>query len=70
MLRPDATSVSVAAPVRASLLRASQALAIALLALALVPVPGLAAGSRYLGAISHTTPDGLYDATLLNVVTP
>jgi hypothetical protein len=31
---------------------------------------GLAAGSRYLGAISHTTPDGLYDATLLNVVTP
>jgi subtilisin family serine protease len=31
---------------------------------------GLAAGSRYLGAISHTTPDGLYDATLVNVVTP
>jgi subtilisin family serine protease len=31
---------------------------------------GLSSGSRYLGAISHTTPDGLYDATVLNVVTP
>jgi hypothetical protein len=31
---------------------------------------GLEAASRYLGAISHTTPDGLYDATLLSVVTP
>jgi hypothetical protein len=31
---------------------------------------GLDAGSRYLGAISHTTPDGLYDATILNVTTP
>ena len=27
-------------------------------------------GSRYLGAISHTTPSGLYDATIVNVVTP
>jgi hypothetical protein len=31
---------------------------------------GLEPGSRYLGAISHTTPDGLYDATVVNVVTP
>jgi hypothetical protein len=31
---------------------------------------GLDAGSRYLGAISHTTPNGLYDATVINVVTP
>jgi hypothetical protein len=31
---------------------------------------GLAPGSRYLGAISHTTPSGLYDATIVNVVTP
>jgi hypothetical protein len=31
---------------------------------------GLEAGSRYLGAISHTTPDGLYDATVVNIVTP
>ena len=31
---------------------------------------GLEPGSRYLGAISHTTPDGLYDATVINVVTP
>ncbi len=31
---------------------------------------GLAPGSRYLGAISHTTPNGLYDATIVNVVTP
>ena len=31
---------------------------------------GLDPGSRYLGAISHTTPSGLYDATIVNVVTP
>jgi subtilisin family serine protease len=31
---------------------------------------GLEPGSRYLGAISHTTPDGLYDASVVNVVTP
>jgi len=31
---------------------------------------GLEPGSRYLGAISHTTPNGLYDATIVNVVTP
>jgi subtilisin family serine protease len=31
---------------------------------------GLEPGSRYLGAISHTTPDGLYDVTVVNVVTP
>ncbi len=31
---------------------------------------GLDPGSRYLGAISHTTPNGLYDATVINVVTP
>jgi subtilisin family serine protease len=31
---------------------------------------GLEPGSRYLGAISHTTPTGLYDATVVNVVTP
>jgi hypothetical protein len=31
---------------------------------------GLEPGSRYLGAISHTTPSGLYDATIVNVVTP
>lgn len=31
---------------------------------------GLNPGSRYLGAISHTTPNGLYDATVINVVTP
>jgi len=31
---------------------------------------GLEPGSRYLGAISHTTPNGLYDATVINVVTP
>ncbi len=31
---------------------------------------GLEPGSRYLGALSHTTPDGLYDATVINVVTP
>jgi hypothetical protein len=31
---------------------------------------GLAPASRYLGAISHTTPGGLYGATLVNVVTP
>ena len=31
---------------------------------------GLEPGSRYLGAISHTTPDGLYDATVINVATP
>jgi hypothetical protein len=31
---------------------------------------GLNAGSRYLGAISHTTPNGLYDATIVNVTTP
>jgi hypothetical protein len=31
---------------------------------------GLTPGSRYLGAISHTTPAGLYDATVVNVVTP
>jgi hypothetical protein len=31
---------------------------------------GLEPASRYLGAISHSTPDGLYGATLVNVVTP
>jgi hypothetical protein len=31
---------------------------------------GLAPGSRYLGAISHTTPNGLYGATVINVITP
>jgi hypothetical protein len=31
---------------------------------------GLEPGSRYLGAISHTTPSGLCDATLINVATP
>ena len=31
---------------------------------------GSSPGSRYLGAISHTTPNGLYDATVVNVVTP
>jgi subtilisin family serine protease len=31
---------------------------------------GLEPGSRYLGAVSHTTPNGLYDATIVNVVTP
>jgi subtilisin family serine protease len=31
---------------------------------------GLAPASRYLGAISHTTPNGLYGATVINVVTP
>jgi subtilisin family serine protease len=31
---------------------------------------GLEPGSRYLGAVSHTTPGGLYDATIVNVVTP
>ena len=31
---------------------------------------GLEPGSRYLGAISHTTPDGLYSATVVNVATP
>jgi subtilisin family serine protease len=31
---------------------------------------GLEPGSRYLGAISHTTPIGLYGATVVNVVTP
>jgi hypothetical protein len=31
---------------------------------------GLASASRYLGAISHTTPNGLYGATVINVVTP
>jgi hypothetical protein len=31
---------------------------------------GLEPGSRYIGAISHTTPNGLYDATIVNVVTP
>jgi subtilisin family serine protease len=31
---------------------------------------GLDPGSRYLGAVSHTTPNGLYDATVINVVTP
>ncbi len=30
----------------------------------------LAPASRYLGAISHTTPTGLYGATVVNVVTP
>jgi subtilisin family serine protease len=30
---------------------------------------GLAPGMRYLGAISHTTPAGLYDATVFNIVT-
>jgi len=31
---------------------------------------GLEAGSRYIGAVSHTTPNGLYDATIINIVTP
>jgi hypothetical protein len=31
---------------------------------------GLEPGLRYLGAISHTTPSGLYDTTVVNVVTP
>jgi hypothetical protein len=31
---------------------------------------GLDAGMRYLGAISHNTPDGRYDATVVNIVTP
>jgi subtilisin family serine protease len=31
---------------------------------------GLEPASRYLGAISHTTPSGLYDTTIVNVVTP
>jgi len=31
---------------------------------------GLEPGSRYLGAISHTTPNGLYDATIVNIATP
>jgi hypothetical protein len=31
---------------------------------------GLEPDWRYLGAISHTTPSGLYDATIVNVVTP
>jgi len=31
---------------------------------------GLAPASRYLGAISHTTPNGLYDITIVNVETP
>ena len=31
---------------------------------------GLDPGARYLGAISHTTPAGLYGATVVNVVTP
>jgi subtilisin family serine protease len=31
---------------------------------------GLDPASRYLGAISHTTPNGLYGATVVNVVTP
>jgi hypothetical protein len=31
---------------------------------------GLDPAARYLGAISHTTPDGLYDATVVSVVTP
>jgi hypothetical protein len=31
---------------------------------------GLEPASRYIGAISHTTPDGVYDATVVNVVTP
>jgi hypothetical protein len=30
----------------------------------------LAPASRYLGAISHTTANGIYDATIVNVVTP
>lgn len=30
----------------------------------------LAPASRYLGAISHTTPNGLYDITIVNVETP
>ena len=30
---------------------------------------GLEPNSRYLGAISHTTPNGLYDTTVVNVVT-
>jgi subtilisin family serine protease len=31
---------------------------------------GLDPGARYLGAISHTTPSGLYDATIVTIVTP
>jgi hypothetical protein len=31
---------------------------------------GLEPATRYIGAISHTTPAGLYDATVVNVVTP
>jgi subtilisin family serine protease len=31
---------------------------------------GLDPGSRYLGAISHTTPNGFYGATVVNIVTP
>jgi hypothetical protein len=31
---------------------------------------GLAAASRYFGAISHTTPTGLYGLTLVNLTTP
>ena len=31
---------------------------------------GLSPASRYLGAISHTTPNGFYDVTIVNVVTP
>jgi len=31
---------------------------------------GLEPGSRYIGAISHATPNGVYDATVINVVTP
>jgi hypothetical protein len=31
---------------------------------------GLEPASRYLGAISHTTPGGLYGLTIVNVTTP
>jgi len=31
---------------------------------------GLVPASRYFGAISHTTPSGLYGLTLVNVGTP
>jgi hypothetical protein len=31
---------------------------------------GLEAASRYLGAVSHTTPEGFYGLTVLDVVTP
>jgi subtilisin family serine protease len=31
---------------------------------------GLDPASRYIGAISHTTPMGLYDTTVINIVTP